>query len=87
LELGYSAEALQGHRRLGQPDAAVAGCQAGRTYYPDGVELLFTEAVLRHEQGDGTGAEMCLTRLLQLPAGEHFARVDRGSAATRVVTC
>jgi glycosyltransferase involved in cell wall biosynthesis/Tfp pilus assembly protein PilF len=69
---------MQCHRQLGQPAEALAFCQAGRTYYPDDVELLFLDGLLRRELGDRAGAEACLVRLLQTPPGNHFASVDTG---------
>jgi GT2 family glycosyltransferase/predicted Zn-dependent protease len=69
---------VQCQRQLGQPAEALAACQAGRAHYPDDVELLFVEGVLRRELGDRAGAEACLLRLLQTPPGNHFASVDMG---------
>src|SRR5262249_54300242 len=40
------------HRQLGQPAEALAACQVGRAYYPDDVELLFMEGLVRHDLGD-----------------------------------
>jgi tetratricopeptide (TPR) repeat protein len=69
---------IQCHRRLGQPAEALAACRAGRGYYPDDIELLYAEAVVRRELGDPAGAEACLRQLLRTPPGAHFASVDAG---------
>ena len=69
---------VQCHRQLRQPAEALAVCRAGRTDYPDDEELLYLEAALLREQGDQSGAVVCLERILQLPPGDHFASVDTG---------
>jgi GT2 family glycosyltransferase/predicted Zn-dependent protease len=69
---------VQCQRQLGQPDEAFATCQAGRRYYPDDVELLFVEGVMRRERKDLEGAEACFLQLLETPPGTYFASVDAG---------
>ncbi len=64
--------------RLGDPAAALAACTAGRALYPDDAELLFVEALTRHEGRDLTGAEACLARLLGGREPEHFGSVAAG---------
>jgi tetratricopeptide (TPR) repeat protein len=69
---------MECHRRLGQRAAALAVCREGRRHYPDDAQLLFQEAVLRREEGDGSGAEGCLLWLLASAEGPHFASVAEG---------
>jgi FkbM family methyltransferase len=69
---------VQCHRQLGQSKEALEACRAGRKYYPDDTELLFTEGMMLRDLGDAAGAEACLVRLLQSQPGEHFASVDAG---------
>jgi GT2 family glycosyltransferase len=66
------------HRTLGQQTEALATCREGRAVYPDDVELLFAESILRREQGDREGAKRCLLQILATPPGQHFASVDDG---------
>jgi GT2 family glycosyltransferase/tetratricopeptide (TPR) repeat protein len=68
----------QCHRQLGQPQEALASCQQGRGHYPDDVELLFQEGVVRRERGDHGGAEACWLRLLGSKDAEHFGSVAVG---------
>ncbi len=65
-------------RQLGRPDEALATCQAGRGCYPEDVELLFLEGVMRRERQDVEGAEACFLQLLETPPGTYFASVDAG---------
>jgi GT2 family glycosyltransferase/tetratricopeptide (TPR) repeat protein len=69
---------VQCHRQLGQRPEALAACQAGREFYPEDAELLFSEGMLRRELGDAPGAEACLLRLLGTREAEHFASLDAG---------
>jgi tetratricopeptide (TPR) repeat protein len=46
--------------------------------HPDDPELLFSEGTLRHQLGDGAGAEACLLRLLRAQEPVHFASIDTG---------
>ena len=57
--------------------------QQGRRFYPDDAQLLFQEALRRREQGDLTGAEACLLRLLNGQEGPHFASVAEGLRMVR----
>jgi GT2 family glycosyltransferase/Flp pilus assembly protein TadD len=66
------------HKALGQKDPAFAACQEGRRHYPEDVELLFAEGILRRDQGDLEGAAGCLEQLLTSQAPPHFASVDAG---------
>jgi glycosyltransferase involved in cell wall biosynthesis len=69
---------LSCHRRLQQSEQALAACLAGRSIYPDDVELLFAESILCQEQGDRQGARRCLQHILTIEPGQHFASVDAG---------
>jgi GT2 family glycosyltransferase len=69
---------VQCHRRLGQPDQAVAACRTGRGHYPEDAELLFLEALVQREQGNKEGAEASLLKLIEEREGAHFASVDAG---------
>jgi glycosyltransferase involved in cell wall biosynthesis/Tfp pilus assembly protein PilF len=66
------------HRQLGQQAAAMAACREGQRHYPEDAELLFREAQLRQEMGDGAGAEECLRRLIHGREGPHFGSVADG---------
>ncbi|MBV9123425.1 MAG: tetratricopeptide repeat protein, partial [Planctomycetes bacterium] len=67
------------HRKLGQPEEALAACREGRTHFPEDIELLHQEGLLRFERGDLTGAEACLVRLLESRPENYFAiGVDPG---------
>jgi tetratricopeptide (TPR) repeat protein len=68
----------QCERQLGQNEAALAACQTGRQHYPDDIELLFQEALVRRAGGDAAGAEACLRLLLVTPDKLHFASVETG---------
>jgi len=68
----------QCHRRLGQGELALAACRKGREFYPDDVELLFQEGLVRREQGDCSGARACWSALLRPRPAKHFASVDTG---------
>jgi tetratricopeptide (TPR) repeat protein len=68
------------HRQLGQADQALETCASGRRFYPDDIELLFHESLVRREKGDRTGSERCLLRILQNREGPHFASLDIGLA-------
>ena len=72
------AAIARAHESLGRKCEALAICRAGREEYPDGEELLFFEASLLHEQGDDSGAEARLLRLLQVPSGGQIAAGDAG---------
>jgi tetratricopeptide (TPR) repeat protein len=63
---------------LQQTEQALAACRAGRTIYPEDVELLFAESILCQEQGDRQGARRCLRHILTLQPRQHFASVDAG---------
>lgn len=67
---------VQGRRALGQTREALEACARGRAHYPDDVELLFHEALLRREFGDLPGAKVCLEVLLAPRTGNHFASID-----------
>ena len=42
----------QCHRKLGEWESALSACRGGRRHYPDDIELLFEEAVVRSEKKD-----------------------------------
>jgi tetratricopeptide (TPR) repeat protein len=69
-ELGHilrTAYALlvEAHCRLGQSREALAICLEGRSRFPDDLELLLGEGLVRRDLGDVRGAEACLLQLLQ----------------------
>jgi tetratricopeptide (TPR) repeat protein len=66
------------HRRLGQPDEALAACHEGRRFYPDDEQLLYLEAELLHAGKDHAAAEACLLQLLGGAEAPHFASVAEG---------
>jgi tetratricopeptide (TPR) repeat protein len=72
---------VQCHRQLGQLAEALAASQAGQKYYPQDIELLFNESLIRRAQGDLVGAETCLLRLLESQEDPHFASVEVGLAS------
>lgn len=61
---------------LEQKPQAVQACRQGRALFPDDVELLYQEGMLLFEAGDLASAEVCLTRLLQVPEKGLFGAVD-----------
>jgi hypothetical protein len=70
---------------LGYRDAV---CLDGRGRYPDDLELLFAEGLVRRDLGDLRGAEACLVRLLQHDpchgaAQFHLARLRAAAAPLR----
>ncbi len=69
---------VQGLRRLGRSDEALAACRSGRAVYPDDAELLFQEALILRGLGRAAEAEVCLYRLLEAREADHFASVDPG---------
>jgi GT2 family glycosyltransferase/tetratricopeptide (TPR) repeat protein len=69
---------VQCHRQLGQNEAALVACRAGRALCPEDAELLFQEGVILRTRRDLAGAEACFRRLLQEREGDHFASVDSG---------
>jgi glycosyltransferase involved in cell wall biosynthesis/Tfp pilus assembly protein PilF len=71
---------VQCHRQADQWKEALEACRNGRKYYPDDVELLFQEGLVRREQGDRLGAENCWSRILQTKNTSHFGSVDVGLA-------
>jgi tetratricopeptide (TPR) repeat protein len=56
----------------------LAACRQGRGYYPEDAELLFTEAVVRKDQGDASGAIACVQQLIHSQEKEHFGSVVAG---------
>jgi tetratricopeptide (TPR) repeat protein len=68
----------QCHNHLGQHREALAACQEGRRHFPQDVELLFQEGVIRRGLHDAAGAEGCWRAALAAPAGEHFGSVHTG---------
>jgi tetratricopeptide (TPR) repeat protein len=67
-------------RQLGKKEEALAACREGRRLYPEDVELLFQEGLVRRELGDPRGAEACLVRLLNAKDADHYASEDTGLA-------
>jgi GT2 family glycosyltransferase/tetratricopeptide (TPR) repeat protein len=66
------------HRALGQRPEALQACAQGRQHYPDDIELLFQEGILRREEGDLEGAARSLEQLLYVQQPPHFASIDAG---------
>jgi GT2 family glycosyltransferase/Tfp pilus assembly protein PilF len=69
---------LECHRKLGQPETALAVCRKGRSYYPDDAQLLFQQGLLLRDQGDRAGAEASFVQLLSSSEGPHFASAAEG---------
>jgi tetratricopeptide (TPR) repeat protein len=57
---------VQGCRRLGQLEEARKVCREARVRFPDDLELLEQDALLRHARGDLSGAESALVKLLRI---------------------
>jgi GT2 family glycosyltransferase/tetratricopeptide (TPR) repeat protein len=68
----------QCHNQLGQGQEAVQACQQGRSYYPDDVELLFQEGVVRRGLGDLEGAASCWEQVLEIRPMAYFSSVSTG---------
>ena|SRR5438128_9566532 len=62
----------------GQRPEALAACTAGRALYPDDVELLFQEALVRADEKDGAGAERCYLQALANRERAHFGSILAG---------
>ncbi|HEV3205054.1 MAG TPA: tetratricopeptide repeat protein [Gemmataceae bacterium] len=58
---------VSGHRRLNQPELALAACRAGLARSPDDAELLFLEGTLLQERGDFSGAERAVSSNCSVP--------------------
>jgi len=65
------------HER-GRKDEAAKVCRQARQASPADAELLFWEAILRHESGDLEGAAESLLGILNAPKGHHFMGFDAG---------
>lgn len=63
-------------RALGRPSEAMGACARGRAQYPDDIEILFHEALVRRELNDLHGAKSCLQSLLAPRSDNHFASID-----------
>jgi GT2 family glycosyltransferase/Flp pilus assembly protein TadD len=72
------------HRQRGEKEQALAVCGKGREFYPDDVELLFHEGVIRRDMGDRRGAESCWLRLLGPQDTNYFASVDTALTGYKV---
>ncbi len=66
------------HQMLGETTQALSACATGLRCDPDDAELLFREAVIRRNSGDGAGAEGCWRRVLTLKRPEQFSSLDMG---------
>jgi glycosyltransferase involved in cell wall biosynthesis len=66
------------HRAMHQTREAFAACQGGLALYPVDVELRFLHAILLAEQGDSTGAEEVLLRLLDINENIHYGSLEVG---------
>jgi len=55
---------IAGHRKLQQPELALAACRAGLARCPDDAELMFLEGTLLQERGELAGAERCFVQLV-----------------------
>jgi tetratricopeptide (TPR) repeat protein len=72
---------VEAHCRLSQNQGALAVCREGRGRYPDDLELLRGEGLVRLALGDAGDAETCLLQLLQRDPGNaaaqfHLARLQ-----------
>ncbi len=65
---------VEAHCRLGQFPQALTACREGRTRYPDDLQLLLAEGLVRRDLGDPRGAEACLVQLLQRDPGNAVAQ-------------
>jgi tetratricopeptide (TPR) repeat protein len=66
------------YRLQNQPTEALAACEEGLRVFPDDIELLFLEGLLRRDAGDLARSEACLLRLLESTSEPHFASIDTG---------
>ena len=66
---------VEAHCRLGQSQAALAVCLEGRSRYPDNLELLLAEGLVRRDLGDTPGAAACLLELLRRDPANAAARI------------
>jgi tetratricopeptide (TPR) repeat protein len=55
---------LDCQRGLGQTREALATCDEARRHYPDNMEILFQESLVRHQLGNRKAAIATLERLL-----------------------
>jgi tetratricopeptide (TPR) repeat protein len=58
------AALIRSYHRLGRTEQASAVCTAGRRQFPEDLELLSLDGVLRREGGDEKGAETCWKQVL-----------------------
>ena len=72
------SQIIQCQRQLGQTREALATCGEARRHYPDNMEILFQESLVRHQFGDRKAAIATLEQLLSSREGDHFASVDAG---------
>lgn len=68
----------EAHRQLGEMDAALAACAAGRKAFPEDPEPLFSEAGLRMQAGDKDGAEACWLGIMASEPPRTFLMVNKG---------
>jgi glycosyltransferase involved in cell wall biosynthesis/predicted Zn-dependent protease len=64
--------------QLGRLQDALTACQAGRSHYPDDLELLYQEGAVRRDLGDVAGAISMFEQALRTPVGSYFASVPTG---------
>lgn len=87
LELSHPSDSIvrkmyaliaQCHRQLKQSAEALEACRQGQQVYPEDIELLYLEGMIRKELSDRAGAIACLRQLLNSTGGDHFASIDAG---------
>ncbi len=65
---------VEAHCRLAQFPQALTACREGQARYPDDLQLLLAEGLVRRDLGDPRGAEACLVQLLQRDPGNAVAQ-------------
>ena len=68
-------------------ELALAACLKGREFYPDDVELLFQEGVVRREAGDRAGVRDCWLRALEPRRASTSPASTWACSATRPDIC
>jgi tetratricopeptide (TPR) repeat protein len=64
------------HQQAGRLEPALGTFRAGRALFPNDVELLLHEGLLRRQMRDFGGAESCLRRILEQPATSCLVGLD-----------
>ncbi|MDR3638110.1 MAG: glycosyltransferase [Isosphaeraceae bacterium] len=66
------------HQGVGEHEAALAACEAGRAEDPENAELLFRQALIFRERGELARAEACWREVLKMPRPSKFSSVVTG---------